>query len=144
MKWPKRVKQNNKGFSLVELIIVIAVMAILTALLAPQFIKYIEQSRQSVDLNTVEGIMQAVQIGASDAELGLTGEGEIKIAGTGGSITKQTGTEIQKCMDNAGIDVNDVKLKSEEWGTVTIAVSSKGMCTVSSNGTTNIADKYGK
>ena len=42
-------KMNNKGFSLVELIIVIAIMAILAAALAPQLIKYLEESRVSTD-----------------------------------------------------------------------------------------------
>ncbi|MDF2801615.1 MAG: prepilin-type N-terminal cleavage/methylation domain, partial [Anaerocolumna sp.] len=38
-------KSNNKGFSLVELIIVIAIMAILSGALAPQLIKYLDKSR---------------------------------------------------------------------------------------------------
>ena len=33
-------KKNNKGFSLIELIIAIAILIILTGLLAPQFMKY--------------------------------------------------------------------------------------------------------
>lgn len=41
--------KDNRGFSLVELIIVIAIMAILVAVLAPQFLKYVEQSRNSAD-----------------------------------------------------------------------------------------------
>ena len=32
-------KKNNKGFSLIELVIVITIMAILTALLAPQLLR---------------------------------------------------------------------------------------------------------
>ena len=42
----KRTKRNNKGFSLVELIIVIAIMAILAGVLAPQFVKYIQNAQQ--------------------------------------------------------------------------------------------------
>lgn len=38
-------KLNNKGFSLVELIIAIAIMAILAGVLAPGLLKYIEKSR---------------------------------------------------------------------------------------------------
>lgn len=39
-------KLNNKGFSLVELIIVIAIMAVLIGVLAPQYLKYVERSRE--------------------------------------------------------------------------------------------------
>lgn len=49
-------KMNNKGFSLVELIIVIAIMAILAAALAPQLIKYLEQSRESTDASACDTI----------------------------------------------------------------------------------------
>jgi type IV pilus assembly protein PilA len=35
------LKKNNKGFTLVELIIVIAIIAVLAAVIAPQYIKYV-------------------------------------------------------------------------------------------------------
>lgn len=43
----KRMKDNKKGFTLIELIIAIAILVILTGLLAPQFMKYIEKSRRA-------------------------------------------------------------------------------------------------
>lgn len=45
----KKKEGKNKGFSLVELIVVIAIMAILAIVIAPQVMKYIGQSRSSVD-----------------------------------------------------------------------------------------------
>ena len=49
-------QKNNKGFSLVELIVVIAIMAVLVGVLAPQFIKYVEKSRQSTDMQSVQPV----------------------------------------------------------------------------------------
>lgn len=59
-------KLNNKGFSLVELIIVIAIMAILIAVLAPQFLRYVERSRYQKDNTAVEEIRNACEVAASD------------------------------------------------------------------------------
>lgn len=44
------MKKSNKGFSLVELIIVIAIMAILAAAIAPALIRYIDKSRKADDI----------------------------------------------------------------------------------------------
>lgn len=53
-------KTTNKGFSMVELIIVIAIMAILAAALAPSLIKYINKSRLSTDIQTGTSIVSSV------------------------------------------------------------------------------------
>lgn len=45
----KKKGDKNKGFSLVELIVVIAIMAILAIVIAPQVMKYIGRSKDSVD-----------------------------------------------------------------------------------------------
>lgn len=62
------MKKNNKGFSLVELIIVIAIMAILAGALAPALIKYINKSRRSADISNADTIRTAVQTAMSDED----------------------------------------------------------------------------
>ncbi|WP_125143763.1 prepilin-type N-terminal cleavage/methylation domain-containing protein [Clostridium transplantifaecale] len=59
-------KKNNKGFSLIELIIAIAILIILTGLLAPQFMKYIEKSREAKDVQAMDTVYSAVQGALSD------------------------------------------------------------------------------
>ena len=62
----KQKKMNNKGFSLVELIIVIAIMAVLVGILAPQYLKYVENSRISADKTSVDQVASAVKVALTD------------------------------------------------------------------------------
>ena len=63
----KRPKENS-GFSLIELIIAIAILVILTGLLAPQFMKYIERARKVKCLNNQDVILEEYQVRMIDAE----------------------------------------------------------------------------
>lgn len=53
-------RKNNKGFSLVELIIVIAIMAILVGVLAPQFAKYLGKSKTATDVQNAQQMASAI------------------------------------------------------------------------------------
>ncbi|MCM1048042.1 MAG: prepilin-type N-terminal cleavage/methylation domain-containing protein [Clostridiales bacterium] len=64
-------EMNNKGFSLVELIIVIAIMVILIAVLAPQYLRYVEKARVSSDQNTIVEYINAMQTVAADPDISL-------------------------------------------------------------------------
>lgn len=59
--------KKNKGFSLIELIIAIAILVILTGLLAPQFMKYIERARQAKGIQTLDSINNGLQVAFIDA-----------------------------------------------------------------------------
>ncbi len=61
-KFFDKIRKNNKGFTLVELIIVIAVMAVLTVVAAPQYLKYVENSRVGTDENALGEIAHIAEI----------------------------------------------------------------------------------
>ncbi len=118
-------KSNNKGFSLVELIIVIAIMAILVGVLAPQFLKYVERSRKSTDVQNVEAIVTALQVYAADPmvasgdQLGTTTT--ITLSTTETSVPATPSTALDKALAAAGI--SKYGLKSSQWGTGSITVT---------------------
>lgn len=64
-----KVKGNNKGFSLVELIVVMAIMAILAVTLTPRLTQYIDKARQSNDREIPNGVYTAVRLGLLDTTI---------------------------------------------------------------------------
>lgn len=59
--------RNKKGFSLIELIIAIAILVILTGLLAPQFMQYVEKSRRAKMMSNLENIRVITELAYIDA-----------------------------------------------------------------------------
>lgn len=59
-------KKNNKGFSLVELIVVIAIMAVLMVVLAPAMLRYVEKTRVQKDESAVSEAANAAELALAD------------------------------------------------------------------------------
>ena len=59
-------KLNNKGFSLVELIIVIAIMVILVVVIAPQYTRFVNNSRISADVQTAQTMATAIDAAVAE------------------------------------------------------------------------------
>lgn len=55
-------KGNNKGFSLVELIVVVAIMAVLLGVLVPTLIRHVESSKLGKDKQALDNLKEAVEI----------------------------------------------------------------------------------
>jgi type IV pilus assembly protein PilA len=59
-------KMNNKGFSLIELIIVIAIMAVLVAVIAPNLTGYIGKSKENADKSNADTLTSTISNALQD------------------------------------------------------------------------------
>ena len=142
-------KTNNKGFSLVELIIVIAIMAILIGVLAPQYIKYVEKSRVSADKDLLDSVYNALTTAYGDPDCtnapGATAGGIASLTGTGNAkdFTTLVMETLGQGSQGSGAAV-DSKLKSKiakSGGTaVSFTCDANGNFTVYVGGTVGTAD----
>jgi prepilin-type N-terminal cleavage/methylation domain-containing protein len=62
-------KMNNKGFSLVELIVVVLIMAIIAVALAPQVMKWVENSRKSTDIENYNALIEAANVATTNEDV---------------------------------------------------------------------------
>lgn len=136
LKWLNNKKKDNKGFSLVELIIVVAIMAILVGLLAPQYLKYVEKSRKSADASNLDQMVQAVQVYAADSETTLA-------AGTYHINIKKDKTYvddgIKAALEESVPGYGSIKLKSNKWEGMTDADGLGATITVDAEGGTTVS-----
>ena len=114
-------KKGKKGFSMIELIIEIAIMAILIALIGTQLIPYLEKSREKRDMTTLDTILTATQSVISENEL------TDKVT-DGATITTVIGAYTDDFQSYAGLKLDDTPFKSKKAdssttvGSVTIQV----------------------
>ena len=101
-------KMNNKGFSLIELIIVIAIMAVLVAIIAPNLTKYLGKSKSQTDKTNLDEIKKQFKNAISDAATDEITDvaGTYKVTGSSVSIdtSKTAGTganDFVKVVKNA-------------------------------------------
>ena len=121
-----RKKKDNKGFTLIELVIVVAILAILVGILAPQYTKYVEKSRKAADASNLENLVTAFKTVASDGAEDHVDEGTYKIIiSKDGSKILENGSEITEDKRPGFNEVfasfvgdnwrNEIKLKSKKW-----------------------------
>ena len=111
---------NNKGFSLVELIIVIAIMAILVGIVGTQVIPYIDKAKEAKDIQIVSGYCTDAATafaGCTDQlDAGKTYTITISKGSTGWTVETidNTGTNCTT-LTNAFIELNSLNTKTPNF-----------------------------
>jgi len=137
-------KLNNKGFSLVELIIVIAIMAILVGVVGTQVIPYLENSRKAKDQQVLSAWNTAAMSAYSNAAAKISAtqdytitvkSGSYEVAptsDTGSASIKNyfteltgisTGYDFNKMESKAGKSITEVKIEIKSSGEMTLTTT---------------------
>jgi len=116
------LKKNNKGFTLAELLIVVAIIAVLVAIAIPVFTNQLEKSREATDASNIRAAYAEVAASAlTDPE-----------KPTSATITlKQQVNEWQSkdsLKDIAGVTITDIT--ATKGGSVEVAYDGNGKITI--------------
>lgn len=134
LKLFNRKKKDNKGFTLVELVIVVAILAILVGILAPQYTKYVEKSRQAADASNLENIVEGFKVAAADVDYNMIPSAaattfSVAITADGTTVTEDTNVATgdndwkAALKEYTGYDFEsgkpnaNLKIKSSKWVT---------------------------
>lgn len=123
-KLEQKKKLNNGGFSLVELIIVIAIMVVLVGILAPTYLRYVEKSRVSADASTMDEYVNVMQTVASDPDITLDTSKTYKVERDASDSSKiSVSSDLQTVLTSNGLmtatDITNSKLQSTEYRNAT-------------------------
>jgi type IV pilus assembly protein PilA len=134
-------EMNNKGFSLVELIIVVAIMAVLIGVLAPAYLQYVEKSKKTKDCGAVGSIMDACEIVAGDPAITWDKNEAITISVDSDDATYTPGAVDAAVTTKLDEIVAESKTKlAGSWGTITFTATKEANGTVVFSNTTTGTD----
>lgn len=123
-------KKDNKGFSLVELIVVVAIMAVLLGVLVPTLVRHVETSKHQKDISAISEIREAIEIALANEKY-ATLEGTIVFTGAEVEIkedtkfTEKPSTDISDFMKEVISNINGGEKDDKEALSFTYTYKSK-------------------
>lgn len=133
----KKNLSKNKGFTLVELIVVLVILAILAAILVPTLLGYIDKARSEKDFATAQAVRVATQ--AQIDELYGKGINEVKKNNIDdnakSAIYKLVGADSNNKIDGQEIGIADITITNNQITSITVQIGDKYYKYVSSTNT---------
>ena len=133
------VRKNKKGFSLIELIIVVAIMVALIAVLAPSYVKYVQKSRDSALATAAEDMATAVKTFYADPDCFCSpaGGSTIKLSTQTGKLVITT-SNVKGWADSSGVQgiknlsgIEENKSMGKASYDYVLTIGTNGQCTIS-------------
>lgn len=121
-------KKDNKGFSLVELIVVVAIMAVLMGILVPTLVRNVEKSKRQKDLNAIEEVRNTMQIALANEDFS---DITATVTFSSGSLAVSTMTDgdgsapanWSDYVDEVKSQIKDYSCKSKAYRGATITIT---------------------
>lgn len=129
MKKLLQKRKNNKGFSLVELIVVVAIMAVLIGVLVPTLVRNVEKSKKQKDIATVEEVRNQLTIALADEKYSAlkgtitcdNGKVELVASSANGLTGDNAADYIVEASQNLNAKATfEKQLTSKAYGTATV------------------------
>ena len=118
-------KMNNKGFSLVELIVVVLIMAIIAVALAPQVMKWVENSRKSTDIENYNALLEAANVASTSEDViskVTSTTTKIEMSASGTTISGPAATEVTTSISQTLPGYASTKVTSGDWKSYTFQI----------------------
>ncbi len=118
------MKKNNKGFTLAELLIVVAIIAVLVAIAIPIFTSQLEKSREATDAANIRDYYAEIAVCLVDGSLDIKNNETLTISGgASAKISDVAATGFKVTVTGGGLKANQTQANWQNGNPVVAGVS---------------------